>query len=61
MSEELNSPSTAKLFAVLRSQGVAVKLRDVEAYTKRQAVRQVQAPRYGFTGKIAAPTAGSRT
>ena len=54
VSEELNSPSTAKLFAVLRSQGVAVKLREVEAYTKRQAVRQVQAPRYGFTGKIAA-------
>ena len=34
VSEELNSPSTAKLFAVLRSQGVAVKLREVEAYTK---------------------------
>ena len=54
VSEELNSPSTAKLFAVLRSQGFAVKLREVEAYTKRQAVRQVQAPRYTFTWKIAA-------
>ena len=54
VSDDLNSPSTAKLFAVLRSQGVGVKLREVEAFVKRQAVRQVQAPPYGFTGKIAA-------
>ena len=54
VSDDLNSPSTAKLFAVLRPQGVGVKLRKVEAFVKWQAVRQVQAPRYGFTGKIAA-------
>ena len=54
VSDDLNSPSTAKLFEVLRSQGVGVKLREVEAFVKRQAVRQVQAPRYGLTRKIAA-------
>ena len=45
VSDDLNSPSTAKLFAVLRAQGVHAKLQDVEAFVKRQAVRQVQAPR----------------
>ena len=54
VSDDLNSPSTAKLFAMLRSQGVGVKLREVEEFVKRQAVRQVQAPRYAFTRKIAA-------
>ena len=48
MSDDLNSPSTAKLSAVLRAQGVHAKLPYVEAFMKRQAVRQVQAPRYGF-------------
>ena len=51
VSDDLNSPSTAKLFAGLRSQGVGVKLREVEAFVKRQAVRQVQAPRYGLLGR----------
>ena len=37
-SDDQNSPSTAKLFAVLRAQGVQAKFRDVEAFVKRQAV-----------------------
>ena len=60
VSDDLNSPSTAKLFAALCAQGVQAKFRDVEAFVKRQAVRQMQAPRYCFTGKIAAHDINNR-
>ena len=53
ISEELNNPSTSKLYRVLQSRGVDVSRKDVEEFVQSQSVRQVQAPPYKFQGKIA--------
>ena len=51
---ELNAPSASKLLAALRAEGLRADRREVNAFVARQSVRQVQAPRYKFDGKIAA-------
>ena len=52
--DELNAPSASKLLAALRADGLKADRREVNAFVARQSVRQVQAPRYKFDGKIAA-------
>ena len=52
--DELNAPSASKLLAALRAEGLKADRREVNAFVARQSVRQVQAPRYKFDGKIAA-------
>ena len=52
--DELNAPSASKLLAALRAEGHAVTKKTVSAFVAKQSVRQVQAPRYKFDGKIAA-------
>ena len=52
--DELNAPSASKLLAALKAQGLKVKRGEVESFVAKQSVRQVQAPRYRFDGKIAA-------
>ena len=52
--DELNGPSASKLLSALRAEGLRVKRGEVDAFVARQSVRQVQAPRYKFDGKIAA-------
>ena len=51
--EELNAPSAERLYKVLKSRGVDVPRKDVVAFVKGQSERQVQAPTYRYTGKIA--------
>ena len=54
--EELNFPSVQKLKRVLDSRGIAYNKKDGEKLVSREAVRQVQAPKYkfdGFTGTYA--------
>ena len=58
--DDLNAPSAKKLFAVLRSRGSVASWKTVDEFVKKQSVRQVQAPRYGFTGKISADSIGDR-
>ena len=52
--EELNFPSAQKLKRVLDSRGIAYDKKDIENLVRREAVRQVQAPKYKFDGKISA-------
>ena len=52
--EELNFPSSQKLRKVLDSRGIAYDRKEVEELVRREATRQVQAPAYNFSGKIAA-------
>ena len=52
--DELNYPSSQKLWRVLDSRGIEYDRKDVEKLVRREAVRQVQAPAYKFDGKIAA-------
>ena len=52
VNEELNFPSLQKLRRVLDSRGIAYNKKNLERLVKREAVRQVQAPRYKFDGKI---------
>ena len=52
--DELNAPSASKLLAALRAEGHAMTKKTVSAFVAKQSVRQVQAPRYKFDGKIAA-------
>ena len=52
--EELNYPSSQKLRRALDSRGIAYNRKEVEKLVRREAVRQVQAPAYNFSGKIAA-------
>ena len=52
--DELNAPSASKLLAALRAEGHAVTKKTVDTFVAKQSVRQVQAPRYKFDGKIAA-------
>ena len=58
--EELNFPSVQKLKRVLDSRGIAYDKKDVEKLVSREAVRQVQAPKYKFDGKIAAHDVNDR-
>ena len=58
--EELNFPSVQKLKRVLDSRGIAYNKKDVEKLVSREAVRQVQAPKYKFDGKIAAHDVNDR-
>jgi hypothetical protein len=52
--EELNYPSAPILKRALTSRGIPFSAKDVEALTKGEAVRQVQAPLPASKGKIAA-------
>ena len=52
--DELNAPSASKLLAALQEEGLQVNKKTVNAFVAKQSVRQVQAPRYKFDGKIAA-------
>ena len=52
--EELNFPSAPKLKRVLDSRGIPYERGEIEKLVKGETVRQVQAPTYGFDGKIAA-------
>tara|TARA_B100000497_G_C7649148_1_gene390448 strand:+ start:73 stop:1449 length:1377 start_codon:yes stop_codon:yes gene_type:complete len=54
VNEELNYPSLQKLKRVLDSRGIPYDRKDLEKLVSGEAVRQVQAPRYKFDGKIAA-------
>ena len=58
--EELNFPSSARLKRALTARGIPFDANEVDALTRGEAVRQVQAPRYTFGGKIAATDINSR-
>ena len=58
--DELNAPSASKLLAALRAEGLQVNKKTVNAFVAKQSVRQVQAPRYKFDGKIAADGVNNR-
>ena len=51
VNEELNYPSLQKLRRVLDRRGIAYNKKNLERLVKREAVRQVQAPRYTLDGK----------
>ena len=58
--ELLNFPSSARLKRALTARGIPFDANEVDALTRGEAVRQVQAPRYTFSGKIAATDLNSR-
>ena len=58
--EELNFPSEAVLRRALKGRGIPFTNDIIEQVVKGEAVRQVQAPRYKFTGKIAASDLNSK-
>ena len=60
IAEELNYPGRSTLARVLRNRGIDYDPQQLDAFVKAQTVRQVQAPKYGFTGKIAAQDLHSR-
>ena len=58
--QELNYPSAGVLKKVLKQRDIPFENQQVEALVKGETVRQVQAPPYQFTGKIAASSLNSR-
>ena len=58
--EELNFPSAARLKRALTARGIPFDANEVDRLVRGEAVRQVQAPRYTFSGKIAATDLNSR-
>lgn len=52
--EELNYPSAQKLKRVLEDRHIAYNKKEINNLVQREAVRQVQAPKYRFDGKIKA-------
>ena len=58
--EELNFPSAARLKRALTARGIPFDANEVDSLVRGEAVRQVQAPRYTFNGKIAATDLNSR-
>ena len=50
VNEELNYPSLQQLRRVLDRRGIPYNKKSLERLVKREAVRQVQAPRYKFDG-----------
>ena len=52
--EELNYPSAQKLKRVLDDRKIAYNKKDIDNLVRREAVRQVQAQKYRFDGKIPA-------
>ena len=58
--EELNFPSVARLKKALIARGIPFDANEVDRRVKGEAVRQVQAPRYKVSGKIAATDLNSR-
>ena len=58
--KELNYPSVGILKNVLKTRGIQFTNIDVEELVKREQVRQIQAPKYKFTGKIAASNLNAR-
>ena len=57
---ELNYPSAGVLKQALRRRGIPFDSKEVDALVKGEVVRQVQAPKYDFTGKIAASDLNAR-
>ena len=57
---ELNYPSAGVLKQALRNRGIPFDNKEVDALVRDEAVRQVQAPKYRFTGKIAAKDLNER-
>ena len=57
---ELNYPSVGVLKQALRSRAIPFDNKDLEALVSGETARQVQAPRYRFTGKIAASDLNAR-
>ena len=57
---ELNYPGASALKRVLKTRGIAFNKSEVDELVKNETVRQVQAPAYTFTGKIAAANLHSR-
>ena len=58
--EELSFPSASALKKALRNRGIQFNSNEVDALVKGEAVRQVQAPTYRFTGKIASSDLNAR-
>ena len=58
--EELNFPPASALKKALRNRGIQFNSNEVDALVKGEAVRQVQAPAYRFTGKIASSDLNAR-
>ena len=56
----MNFPSGARLKKALTARGIPFAANEVDRLVKGEAVRQVQAPRYTFSGKIAATDLNSR-
>ena len=57
---ELNFPSSGILKQALRRRGIPFTNQEVENLVKGDVVRQVQAPPYKFTGKIASQNLNAR-
>ena len=57
---ELNYPSANVLKRTLKNRGIPFDPVELEALVKKDVTRQVQAPRYALTGKIAAKTLNAR-
>jgi hypothetical protein len=57
---DLNAPSAPKLRAELRKRGVSATLQTLQAFVRRQAERQLLAPRPRGGGKIAAANVNDR-
>ena len=58
--EELNFPSAPRLKRVLAARNIQFNANEVDQLVRGETTRQVQAPRYNFTGKIAASDLNSR-
>jgi len=58
--EELNYPGAAILKKALRNRGIQFDSKQVDDIVAQSVSRQVQAPKYGFTGKIASSTLNAR-
>jgi hypothetical protein len=58
--KDLNGPSAPKLRAELRKRGVSVPLQGLQAFVRRQAERQILAPRPKGGGKITASSINDR-
>ena len=58
--EELNFPSAPRLKRVLTARKIPYDSKEVDSLVRGETTRQIQAPRYNFTGKIAASDLNSR-
>ena len=58
--QQLNYPSANVLKRTLKNRGIPFDPKELQALVKKDVTRQVQAPRYAFTGKIAAKTLNAR-